>query len=92
MSCVLAQGRNSRNVDFFMRRHWACAFDEIWHRAKIQSSKPSQLYHGHALQSAATRMIATNVGFWHLADILPTMSMSVSGGKADIPDPLSNVR
>ena len=33
-----------------------------------------------------------DVRLWHIADIDLTLNMSAFGGKADIPDPLSNVR
>jgi hypothetical protein len=41
-------------------------------------------------------VVIKNVDFWGSYPTqqtsMPTMSMAASGGKADIPDPLSNVR
>src|SRR4029077_18721304 len=34
--------------------------------------------------------VAASVPYWHFRALIPTMSMSASGGKEDIPDPLSN--
>ena len=38
------------------------------------------------------RLAFANVRLWHIADIDAALSMSAFGGKADIPDPRSNVR
>ena len=38
------------------------------------------------------RLYFEHVRFWHFADMTPIWSMSALEGKADIPDPRSDVR